>query len=283
MSVRTLFSKEIIPLIVQEIGKITCQLDTDVENSLQRMREVEKSELSRDVLDILVENASLARTEKIPLCQDTGTLVVFASMGKDLYLADLTLQEILDEAMQIAQQEYYLRASMVKDPIYQRKNTLNNCPVILHLEMIPGDRLTLCIAQKGGGAENMSRLQMFSPSADENEIINFVVETVKRAGSKACPPLIIGIGIGGNFETCALLAKRAIFDPLTKENEHPNYAELEKRILSAVNDTGIGVQGMGGEGTALAVKIRTSPCHLASLPVAVNLQCHAHRHTEITF
>jgi fumarate hydratase subunit alpha len=184
--------------------------------------------------------------------------------------------------MAIAQKKFFLRASLLSDPLFARNNTGNNTPVTLHLSQVPGDQLKLLMAQKGGGAENMSRLKMFNPSANDQDIAEFVVETVKRAGAKACPPLVVGLGIGGNFETCALLANRALFDPLNSPNPAEFYARMEQELLEKINATEIGAQGMGGVSTCLAVKIRTAECHIASLPVAVNLQCHAHRHIEIS-
>ncbi|MCK9310208.1 MAG: fumarate hydratase, partial [Candidatus Cloacimonetes bacterium] len=176
----------------------------------------------------------------------------------------------------------YLRASVLTDPLLNRVNSGNNCPAIVHTKIVAGEKLHLHIAQKGGGAENMSRLKMFNPSACPCDVVDYAVETVFLAGSKACPPLIVGIGIGGNFEQCALLAKEALFDNLDARNPEPVYEKLEEDILAAINLTGIGAQGMGGKLTALAVHIKTAPCHIASLPVAVNLQCHSHRHLKFT-
>jgi len=282
MPSRTLYPEDIIPIVVQAIAKISFQPDAFIKTFIKSSILKEESELAKDILGILCENTKIATEDRIPLCQDTGTLVVFASMGNELSIGHSTLQEILDEAARQASQEYYLRRSIVSDPLVDRRNTQDNTPVILHLDQVGGDKLELHIAQKGGGAENMSRIKMFTPSANRNDVIDFVLETVRIAGSKACPPIIVGIGIGGNFETSALLAKRALFDPLDQENPNPEYARLEKDILKAINATGLGPAGMGGLTTAMAVKIRVMACHIASLPVSVNLQCHAHRHCRIT-
>ncbi len=282
MPVRHLKADDIIHRIVETIGHITYFNDPQVKSLLQQGLQEEKQELPRDVLHTILSNLELSPRCEIPLCQDTGSLVVFAEMGNELYL-DETLHGILNRAMSIAQNKYFLRASQLSDPLFARRNTGDNTPVILHMSIVRGNRLKLMIAQKGGGAENMSRLKMFTPSAGVQEIGDFVVETVNLAGAKACPPLIVGLGLGGNFETCASLAKRALFDPLDVPNPQSEYAKLELELLERINATGIGAQGMGGRTTCLAVKIRTAPCHIASLPAAVNLQCHAHRHAEITF
>jgi len=268
--------------LVEAIGSITFSPDPAIKQALQKGLDQETSELPIDVLNCLISNLDCASEDRVPLCQDTGSLVVFVEIGSDVHIEGGYLPRIIDRALQTATQKYYLRFSIVQDPLYNRSNTGNNTPAIVHYKISEGDGLTIKIAQKGGGAENMSRLKMFTPSSSEDDIIAFVLETVQTSGSRACPPLIIGIGIGGNFETCALLAKEALLLPLNAVNQNENYAKLEQRILKTLNESGIGAQGMGGITTALAVHIGFEPCHIASLPVAVNLQCHAHRHIEIT-
>ncbi len=268
--------------LIKAIGSITFEPDPDILPTLLRCQKEETSELAKDVLNCLVENVHCAKEDSIPLCQDTGTLVVFIQLGSNVHIEGASLNKIVNMALEKAYEKYYLRASQVIDPLYKRINTANNTPAIIHLRLTEGDQIRILIGQKGGGAENMSRLKMFPPSASEDDIVAYVLETVQLAGSKACPPLVVGIGIGGNFESCALLAKEALFQPLQHPNPHPEYNMLEQRILKVINESGIGPQGMGGHTTALAVHILTAPCHIASLPVAVNLQCHAHRHTEIT-
>ena len=267
--------------LANAIKYITFTPDPELPALLKNALANETSEISKDILNCMLKNIELAPKIEIPLCQDTGTLVVFAEIGNQCIIEGPPLPEIINETLIKVSKELYLRPSIVKDPLLQRENTGNNAPAIVHISIIKGDTIKLQIDQKGGGAENMSRLQMFTPSASSEDIKNFVVETVTLAGGNACPPLIIGIGIGGNFETCALLAKKAILRPLSKKNPLKEYAILEQEILESVNATGIGVQGLGGKTTALAVHILTAPCHIASLPVAVNLQCHSHRHIEI--
>lgn len=282
MPIRTIYPLDIIQKVVQAIGEITFEPDPCIKAIIDNARIIEESESAKDILGIIEENIQVANEDRIPLCQDTGTLIVFASLGNEVCIHNSTLQDILNEAARQASQLYYLRASLVNDPLFNRINTKDNTPVILHLEQVLGDRLELHIAQKGGGAENMSRIKMFTPSATRGDLIDFVLETVRIAGSKACPPIIVGIGIGGNFETSAMLAKRALFDPLDQDNPNQEYAGLERDILKVINETGIGPAGMGGLTTAMAVKIKVSACHIASLPVSVNLQCHAHRHCCLT-
>lgn len=283
MSLRTITAAQIEAELITAIGRITFNPDPAIAGALATAFAKESSELGSDVLSTLQQNLVYAREDSIPICQDTGTLVVFAEMGSELLIAGPPLQEIVDTALTKATKQFYLRTSILQDPLYKRVNTANNAPAILHLRQVQGNSLLLKIAQKGGGAENMSRLKMFTPSATEDDIVCFAMETVILAGAKACPPLVLGIGIGGNFESCALLAKEALLQPLLQANPDNQYAKLERKILAELNASGIGAQGMGGDCTALAVHILVAPCHIASLPVAVNLQCHAHRHCELKF
>lgn len=283
MAYRYISSQEIETRLVAAIGEITYHPDPAVKPALSIAYELEPEDLPRDVLSSIITNIEIAPNDHIPLCQDTGTFVVFARVGKELIIEGPPLPEIVNSGLIKATKQYYLRCSILSDPLYDRVNTGNNAPAILHISIVEGNSLTLKIAQKGGGAENKSRLKMFNPSATDEDIIQFAVETVILAGAQACPPLILGIGIGGNFETCAILAKKALLSPMEAININPLYAKLENRILRVVNQTDIGAQGMGGTCTALAVHIATAPCHIASLPVAINLQCHAHRHCEIVF
>ncbi len=278
---RIIEAETIINAIVQQITRITYHCDPEVLKLISSARDRETDVLGKDVLEAILQNNQLAAETHIPLCQDTGTTVIFAELGHEVLIAGACLQELTDEAIRRAQSSCPLRASIVKEPLFDRNNTQDNSPVVLHLSQVRGDTLRLRIAQKGGGAENMSFLTMFSPAADFLQIGAAIVEGVLLSGSKACPPLIIGIGIGGNFERCAILAKQALLEPLGRLNHHPDYAELEQNILQEVNQKGSGAQGLGGSLTALAVHILHEPCHIASLPVAVNLQCHAHRHAEI--
>ncbi len=281
MTVRMISASEVRDKVIDAIEQITYRPDPAVTSTFKEELSTEKDETRRDVLCALIDNAKLASEQNIPLCQDTGTLVVFASIGNRVIIDGAPLQDIINEALAMAAKKLYLRASMVRDPILERINTGNACPAVLHIEQKDGDDIILLIAQKGGGAENMSRLTMLSPAAGFEDVLKFTVDTVVNAGAKACPPLVIGIGLGGNFEMCAQLAKRALFQPILSKAESNPYSMWEHRILEAVNATNIGAQGMGGPLTAVAVNILSAPCHIASLPLAVNLQCHAHRHVEI--
>ncbi|MDD4309122.1 MAG: fumarate hydratase [Candidatus Cloacimonetes bacterium] len=281
MKVRVLESAYIEQELFAAIQSISFNPDPDIKFCLQKALDNETSPLAKDILMCMLQNLKAAATDRIPLCQDTGSLVVFADIGCKLQILGDSLPIIVNNALRRATSELYLRASMLKDPLFSRINTGDNTPAFFHCRINPGDSLKLKIAQKGGGAENMSRLKMFTPAASEADIIDFVVETVLLAGAKACPPLVIGVGIGGNFETSAIMAKEALLQPLLMHNQDLNYANLEEKMLKAVNNTGIGVQGMGGNYTAFAVHILEQPCHIASLPVAVNLQCHSHRHISI--
>ncbi|MEN6445302.1 MAG: fumarate hydratase [Candidatus Cloacimonas sp.] len=281
MNYRYVLCETIESELSQAITDITFNPDQELATLLKKALLGETNEIARDILNCMLKNIELAPKIEIPLCQDTGTLVVFAEIGNKCIIEGPPLPQIINNTLTKVSSELFLRSSILKDPLLQRENSETNSPAIIHIDIVDGDKLKLQIAQKGGGAENMSRLKMFTPSAEPKEIINFAIETVQLAGGKACPPLIIGIGIGGNFENCALLAKKALFQPLTSKNPLAEYATLEQDILAGVNNTGIGVQGLGGNNTALTVHILTAPCHIASLPVAVNVQCHSHRHKEI--
>lgn len=245
-----------------------------VEQGLQQAARTEQTDIARSTLQKILDNAAIARNEKIPICQDTGTVIVFADIGQDAHIGGGDLTETINRAVHDAYQT--LRASIVADPL-RRTNTKDNTPAVIHTQIVPGDKLTLTALAKGGGAENKSQLKMFVPTAKVADIIQFVVETVKKADAAACPPIILGIGLGGTFESCPLLAKRALTRELGTKNTDTYYADLEQQILTAVNATGIGPAGYGGKTTALAVHINAAPCHIASLPVAVNIQCHADR------
>lgn len=278
---RIISSESLTDAIKEAIGQITYNLDPAVVNIINSTLMQEESEAVRDVLKTIVLNSELASQTQIPLCQDTGTTVIFAEIGNDVLIEGDDIFTAVNNAVLQAQKEYYLRASMVKDPIFDRSNTLDNTPAIVHVIPTNGVRLRLLIAQKGGGAENRSFLKMFTPTTSVIDIQNYIVEEVIKSGARACPPLIIGIGIGGNFERCAFLSKLALFEPLGSANKHPGYAKMEKGILAAINERGVGAQGMGSDLTAMACHIKYEPCHIASLPVAVNIQCHSHRHIEV--
>lgn len=278
---REILPSRIFDAIYTAICDISYHSDPLLVQAIEQASQIEQDERVADVLDAILQNNQLSPLDQIPLCQDTGSTIVFAEIGSELIIPGDTLQEIANAAAAKAQAQCPLRASIVSEPLFARQNTANNSPAIVHITQVPGDTLNLRIAQKGGGAENMSFLIMLSPTTPIEQIKSLLVERIIATGSNACPPLIVGIGIGGNFERSAYLAKAALLEPLGRKHPHPQYAKLEAEILSELNLSGPGAQGMGGSLSAIAVQILYEACHIASLPIAVNLQCHAHRHTNI--
>ena len=254
-------------------------LGSDVRRALERAMAQEESPVAKDILRQLIENAQIAKKERIPICQDTGFAVVFVEVGQDVHLVGGDLTEAIHQGVRKGYQEGYLRKSVCHP--FTRANTGDNTPAIIHLEMIPGDRLRLIVAPKGGGSENMSRVVMLTPSVGIEGIRDYVVGRVREAGSNPCPPTIVGVGIGGTLEQAALIAKKALLRPVGGSSPDPEVASMEADLLERINRLGIGPQGLGGRTTSLAVHINTMPCHIASLPLAVNIQCHAHRHKEV--
>ncbi len=255
-------------------------LGEDVVKALEDALAREESPLGREILSQILENSRVAAQEKLPLCQDTGLAVIFLELGQDVHVVGGNLYDAINEGVRRGYREGYLRKGVVDKPFSARKNTGDNTPAIIHTEIVPGDRLKITVCPKGGGSENMSALAMLTPAAGREGVINFVVNTVDKAGANPCPPIIIGVGIGGNFEYAPYLAKKALLRPLGQPHPDPEVAELEREILERVNRLGIGPQGLGGRVTALAVHAEVAPCHIASLPVAVNIQCHSARHKE---
>ncbi len=241
----------------------------------------ERSDIGRDVLARLCENIDTARELDIPICQDTGMAVLFAEIGDKVHING-NIKEAVDSGVARAYIDGSLRCSVVSDPLFSRINTQNNTPAILHIESVKGDKLRLIAAPKGFGSENMSAIKMMTPAANEDDIVKFVCDTVRAAGSKPCPPIVVGVGIGGSFEHAAYMAKKALVREFDEKNPDSRYASLEDKILAAVNELGIGPQGFGGDTTALRVFIEHYPTHIAGLPVAVNINCHVCRHAEIT-
>ena len=256
------------------------ELGEDVSAALKRAQETEESPLGREVLSLILENAGVAELGRLPLCQDCGLAVVFLEIGQEVHITGGNLYAAVEEGVRQGYSQGYLRKSIVNKPFSDRVNTGDNTPPVIHTEITPGDRVSIAVIPKGGGAENMSRLAMLKPVDSRNGIIDMVVRTVDEAGPNPCPPLIVGVGIGGTSEKAMLLAKRALLRPVGEPNPDPEVAELEKEILGRVNDLGIGPMGFGGRTTALAVHAEVVPTHIASLPVAVNLQCHSARHKE---
>ena len=256
------------------------KLGEDVLQALEEARRREASPLGRDILGQLLENAAIARQGEAPMCQDTGLAVIFVELGQDVHIAGGGFVDAINEGVRRGYRDGYLRKSAVWPPLGERRNTGDNTPAIIHVDIVPGDRLKISVAPKGAGSENMSFLRMLSPSAGRAGVVSFVVECVEQAGANPCPPIVVGVGIGGTMEKAAELAKRSLLRPVGRPHPDPDTAALEKEILEQVNRLGIGPQGLGGSVTALSVHVETFACHIASLPVAVNLQCHAARHAE---
>ncbi len=255
-------------------------LGDDVLASITQALQAEESPIGREILQQILENARIAREDEMPLCQDCGYAVVFVELGQDVHIVGGNLTAAIAEGVRRGYQKGYLRKSVVAHPYSDRVNTKDNTPPVIHTQIVPGDRLRLTLAPKGGGSENMSALAMLKPADGRAGVIDFVVETVRKAGANPCPPIIVGVGIGGTAERAMLLAKYALLRNVGKPSHKPEDANLEKDILARVNKLGIGPQGLGGRTTALAVHVESQPCHIASLPVAVNIQCHSARHKE---
>lgn len=256
------------------------ELPQDVLRALRAAVDIETSELGREVLNQILLNAQIAREGQFPLCQDTGYTVVFLELGQDARIVSGDLNQCITEGVRRGYQEGYLRKSVVQKPYTERTNTGDNTPPIIYTQIVAGDRLKITVMPKGGGGENMSALKMLPPAAGRQGIIEFVVNVVAQAGANACPPVVIGVGIGGTADHAMLLAKKALLREVAKPSGDPDDATLEAEILRHVNNLGIGPQGLGGRITALAVHVKSHPCHIGSLPVAVNLQCHSARHRE---
>jgi len=255
-------------------------LGEDVLIALKQAQQTEESPLGREVLSQLIKNAQIAEQEHLPLCQDCGTAVVFLEVGQEVHIIGGDLSNAVEEGVRQGYSQGYLRKSIVSQPFSARINTRDNTPPVIHTEIVPGDKVKVTVIPKGGGAENMSRLAMLKPADGRQGIIDLVVRTVAEAGPNPCPPLIVGVGIGATAEKAMLLAKKALLRPVAEPNPDPEIAELEKELLGRINDLGIGPLGFGGRTTALAVHTEVMPTHIASLPVAVNLQCHSSRHRE---
>jgi fumarate hydratase subunit alpha len=252
----------------------------DILDALQEGLQKEESETGRAILEQIIENNQLAAREELAICQDTGMAVLFIKLGQDVRIVDGDFNEAVNQGVREAYTEGYLRKSLVTDPLYDRKNTRDNTPAVIHLELVPGEKIHFLVTGKGFGSENMSRLKMMAPAEGEQGVKNFVVETVKIAGPNPCPPVIVGVGIGGTVDKAAQMAKKATLRPLGTHNPDPRYAKLETEILEEINKLGIGPGGLGGRVTALGVNIDYFPAHIAGTAVVVNICCHASRHAE---
>jgi fumarate hydratase subunit alpha len=276
--------KKIVEAVESLCLKAAYELPDDVLNALKKSAGSEKNAQAKKILEQLIENARLAKTDRLPLCQDTGLAIVFVEQGSDVFIdcpAGKTPADAIQEGVSAGYEKGYLRKSVVGEPLNSRKNTGTNTPAIIHWSIVPGDKLKITFMAKGGGCENKSAFKMFLPTAGVDEVADWIVEIVKKAGPDACPPFVVGVGIGGNFELSAVLSKKALTRNFSQSHPDTFYAQLECDLLSRINRTGVGPAGLGGDTTALAVLIETAPCHIASLPVSVNIECHSHRHGEI--
>lgn len=254
-------------------------LGDDVKSCIKRMASEEDWPVAADVLKSIEENICIAEEGVFPLCQDTGMACVFLEIGQDVHLTGGLLEDAVNEGVRKGYTEGYLRKSVVEDPL-RRINTGDNTPAYIHTEIVGGDKIKITVAPKGFGSENMSRIKMLPPSAGEKGVKDFIVETVELSGANPCPPIVVGVGIGGTFDKAALMAKKALLAPIDSVNEDPYYAQMEEEVLDRINQLGIGPQGFGGRTTALAVNVIAAPTHIAGLPVAVNINCHVSRHKE---
>ncbi len=255
-------------------------LPCDTEESIHAALAAEPEGAAKSALKVAADNLEAAKESTMPICQDTGMAVVFVDYGCDVRITDGSFESAINEGVRQAYKEGCFRLSVVDDPLFNRKNTADNTPAVIHTRIVDGDKIKIRVEPKGFGSENMSKIKMFNPSVNKQAIIDFAVSTVMEAGGNPCPPVVLGIGIGGTFDYCAVLAKRALTRNISKRNENPLYAELENEILCALNASGVGAQGFGGKTTALAVNIEYFPTHIAGLPVAINVNCHVARHAE---
>lgn len=276
---REIHISEIISTVRDLCIESNYYLSSDVKESLCKAKEDETWPLAENVLDQLILNSNIAQKEDMPICQDTGMACVFVEIGQEVHIVGGLLQDAINEGVRRGYDEGFLRKSVVKDPIH-RVNTKDNTPAIIYYDIVPGDKIKITVAPKGFGSENMSRIKMLKPSDGLQGVKDFIIETVKLAGPNPCPPIVIGVGIGGTFDKAAYLAKKALIRPLDKRNDEKFYSDLEKELLDTINKLGIGPQGFGGKTTALGLNIETYPTHIAGLPVAVNINCHATRHKE---
>lgn len=276
---RNIHTDEIIRNVKEMCIEANLHLSEDMEQAIRTAKENEKGTLGRQILGQLCENMDIAANEQIPICQDTGMAVFFVKVGQDLHIEGMNITDAINEGVRQGYTEGYLRKSVVADPLL-RENTKDNTPAIIHYDIVPGDSLEILIAPKGFGSENMSRVFMLKPADGAEGVKNAVIEAVKDAGPNACPPIVVGVGIGGDFEKAAILAKKALTRNTTEGSPLPHIKEMEQELLQTINQLGIGPGGLGGSTTALAVNIETYPTHIAGLPVAVNMCCHVNRHVK---
>lgn len=276
---RSINSQIITDVVKDMCIKANIFLGDDVVNSIKENKEKEESELGKEILDVLLKNIDIAKERNIPVCQDTGMAVFFVEIGQDLHIDGDNITSAINKGVKLGYESGYLRKSVVEPLI--RKNTMDNTPAIIHYDIVEGEKLKISFAPKGFGSENMSQLKMLKPSDGIDGIKKFVVDTVREAGPNPCPPIVVGVGIGGTLDKAAQIAKKALFRSIGIHNKDENIKQLEKELLSQINNLGIGPQGLGGNTTALSVNIETFPTHIAGLPVVVNINCHASRHEEV--
>ena len=281
MSVRDIHVSAVTDAVKKLCIDANIELEPDMRRAFARALTTERSEAGKHVLRLLQNNADLAQTRRIPYCQDTGFVICFVELGQDVHVGGGGLYDAINEGVRQGYTEGYLRASIVRSP-FDRVNTGDNTPAVIHVDVVPGAELKLSIMAKGGGCENRSKYTMLTPAAGLDGVKEFIVECVRTAGPDACPPLILGVGVGGTFEKAALLSKKALFREIGSPNRDATLDALERELLDRANRLGIGPQGYGGDTTSLAIHILTYPCHITSLPVAVTIECHAHRHKEAT-
>lgn len=266
--------EKVSELCIKACVEVHCEIRSCMENALAG-----ETGLGRQILEDMLKNQDIAKTDRLPICQDTGLVIVFLKVGQDCRIVGGNIEDAINEGVRQGYKKAYLRNSVVADPV-KRVNTGDNTPAIVYYEIVPGDKLHITVTPKGFGSENMSRLKMFVPSTGIEQIKDFIIETVVKADSNACPPIIVGVGVGGSFDKSALMAKKALQRPIGQHHPDPFWADVEKELLQRINATGIGPSGLGGKTTAMGVHINTYPTHIAGLPLAVNLGCHVNRHEE---
>ena len=277
---RTVNINEIIEAVERLCQESNYNLNDDIKNGLKKGVQTEMSENGKEILEQIIENAEIARKERMAICQDTGMAVVFLEIGQDVHITGGSLTDAINEGVRRGYDKGYLRKSVVNDPVFERITTKDNTPAVIHYNIVDGDKIKITVAPKGFGSENMSGLKMLTPSEGIEGVKRFIIETVDKAGPNPCPPIIVGVGIGGTMEKAALLAKKALLRPIDERNSEPRIRELELELLESINRLGIGPAGLGGRVTALGVNVEVFPTHIAGLPVAVNISCHVTRHSE---
>jgi len=280
--------KNIVDTVRQLCIDCCYELPHDVVDAIKKAAKKETNPKAAKILDQLIENANIAKDQRIPLCQDTGLAVVFVEQGAAVSIrppaenSNATLFDAINDGVALGYKDGLLRKSVVAEPLNKRTNTETNTPAIIHLSIAGGEELKITLMTKGGGCENKSQFKMFNPTDSKEAVCQWIVDVVKQAGANACPPFVVGVGIGGDFEQCCLISKKALLRKTETKNADPFYSDMETELLEKINALGLGPQGLGGDTTALATNIETAPCHIASLPVAVNIECHSHRHKSAT-